>query len=225
MNLKVEYDNDYFLVQINGAPLCKGPLRSADEYDVKVGDTIRISTTYKRNWYVNGKAIGLQDREDDAMYQNIYTMVTADYAKGSRLVIRFKEDTGGLVGDYLPHSLADAEILCPNEWRFFKSSATPVKGNFELFKDMCEIWDFGEYIRQIDDTGRRFKRLSKVKDYYGLNNVCGVVKDGEKYLWVSTGVKGDSTDFVEKPYKTLSELTSSVPVEFFGMTPAPNFDF
>ncbi len=225
MNLKVDYDKDFFLVQINGSPICKGSLRSEKEYDIKIGDTIRISTTYKRNWSVNGKAIGLQDKEDDAMYQNIYTMVTHDSPKGSRLSISLKADAGGLIGDYLPHSLADVEITCPNEWRFFKSSSTPTKGNFEQFKELCEIWDFGEYVRQLKDAeGIRFKRLPKVKDYYGLKNICGIVKENDKYLWVHAGKDGGG-DFVEKSYDTLEELTTSVPVEFLGMRPAPSIDF
>ncbi len=225
MNLKISYDKDFFIVQINGAQICKGSLRSPDEYDVKIGDIIRISTTYKRNWTVNGKAIGLQDKEDDAMYQNVYTMVTHDNPKGSKLIVSLRADSDGFVGDYLPHSLADVDVTCPNEWRFFKSSSTPSKSNFEQFKELCEIWDFGEYVRQLKiDDGLRFKRLSRVKDYYGLKNICGIVKETDKFLWVHAGKDGGG-DFIEKAYDSLDELTSSVPVDYLGMKPAPNFDF
>ena len=226
MNLKIEYDRDIFLVQINGSPINKGVLRSDSEYDIKAGDIIRISTTYKRNWYVNGKAIGLQDKEDDAMYQNVFTMVTQDLQRAGRLIISFRKDPiGDLMGDYLPHSLADVDVSCPSEWRFFKSSSTPAKGNIGTFKDMCEIWDFGEFLRMLETNTLRFKRLSKAKDYYGLKNVCGIVKENGKYLWISNGDKDDGSDHVEKAYDTLSELTSSVPIEFFGMTPPPSLDF
>lgn len=225
MNLKVDYDKDLFIIQVNGNPLAKGPLRSEKECDVKIGDMIRISTTYKRNWYVNGKAIGLQDKEDDAMYQNIYTMITSEGKSGSRLSVSFKAESFGLSGDYLPHSVADVEITCPLDWRFFKSSSTPAKNDFEKFKDTCAIWDFGEYVRQLGNNSLRFKRLSQLKDYYGLKNVCGIVKDNDSYIWVLTGDGQDKSGFIEKRYPSLSELTAKVPVEFLGMKPVPNIDF
>ncbi len=225
MNLKVEYDKELFIVQINGNPLIKGSLRSDKEYSIKLGDVIRISTTYKRNWFVNGKAIGLQDKEDDAMYQNVYTIVTSDSSVGNTLTIAFKPETNGLAGDYLPHSVADVNITCPHDWRFFKSSSTPTKSDLGKFKDMCAIWDFGEYVRQLGNGSPRFKRLNKVRDYYGMKNVCGVVKEDGAYIWISTGNGGEQSEFLEKKYSTLSELTTRVPIEFLGMKPVPHITF
>ena len=223
MNLKVEYDRDYFIVQINGTPVNRCGLKSDTECVINVGDVLRISTTYARNWFVNDKAIGLQDAEDDAMYQNVYTMITKDLGRDVRLSVSLRKDAAnGLDGDYIPLSVADAKIECPFEWRFFKSLSVPRKRDIELFKDACEIWDFGEYVRQLDNISLKFKRLHRLEDYYGFVNVCGIIKDNGKYLWIETG-DGTTIDIVKGVYGSLSELTSLVPVDFLGMKPVPSF--
>lgn len=170
--MSISYDLAYFLIHVNDMPYMGGRVNS--------GDRIRVSTNYRRNFFVNSKPIGIFDKSDDAMYQNVYCIVPDNNSGDIRIIL--KDDLGG---DVLPYSVADVNILCPDGWHFFGCSSYPDRNDYSIatFQEKERLWELSATIIE-HKKGIRFKVLRSLDDFDGFSDVCGIVADGKGYTFV-----------------------------------------
>ncbi len=217
--INIDYDSELFIVQING----KSPsISPSGDVSVLAGDLLRITTTYKRNWYVNGKPIGLQDEVDDAMYQNVYTLIPDNAGKTDAISIKIVKGNSSLDGDVFPYSVADASISCPAGWHFFESPSEVIRVNKKSFMEHEIIWDLGEFIRGLNLSEYTYKTFPTSRDYFDKVGLCGVVKEDDGYCFVHQGeytLDGEPMDSFERKYfDSLTELANSIKSELMSIT-------
>ncbi len=201
----VTFDPLYFNIQHNSQSLA--PTNERVFIQAQAGDLIRVSTTYERNFFVNEHPIGLFDAEDDAMYQNVYTLIPEE-ADSNMSEIRVVLN-GGF--DELPYSVADAHIFCPVGFHFFKSSSAPKKISIPDFRAHEKLWDIGDFVTQLGLTDFRYKLFSDVEDYRGRDNICGVVAKNGKFCWVHQWGNDGRFEVVE--FSSLTELSDKISIE------------
>ncbi len=200
MQLTITFDERHFLVQIGSDSVKSGIVTN-----VESGDMIRISSNYERNFFLNSSPIGLFDENDDAMYQNIYTLVPeSDVAMGKLDVSFAKNDT---MGDALPYSVADAFISSPGGWRFFKSPACPFRVNIKHFRELEKIFSFGLFVSSLRMPRYRFKILDSLESYMRIKNACGVLRDGDDFLFIYQGESDNAAlTFIEDDKRVLHNI-------------------
>lgn len=216
--INIDYDSELFIVQVNG----KSPsISSTGDISVLAGDLLRITTTYKRNWFVNGKPIGLQDEIDDAMYQNVYTLIPENTGKTDILSVGLAKGKGSLDGDVFPYSVADAAISCPLGWHFFESPSEIFRVTKKSFNEKEILWDLGEFIRSLKLSEYTYKTLPTSRDYFDKVGLCGVVKEDDMYCFVHQGeytLDSEPMDSFERKYfDSLSELADTIKSELMGL--------
>lgn len=178
MQLTVTYDELHFFVEVKGETVRNGTVLNVND-----GDLIRITSNYERNFFLNLKPIGLFDEKDDAMYQNVFTLVPESDAPFGTLDVAFPKDDK--MGDAVPYSVADAHISAPSGWHFFHTPAFPIRVVTSYFRELEKAYIFGEFVRSLKMDRYCFKILSSPDKFEGIKNACGVFKQAENdYLWI-----------------------------------------
>ncbi len=177
MQLGITFDDSHFIVQLNGDCVRSGIVTSANS-----GDVVRISTNYERNFFVNSSPIGMFDKDDDAMYQNVFTLIPDSDQLQGKLDVGFPKTDS--LGDALPYSVADAHITAPVGWHFFRAPAYPLRVGAAHFRELEKVYSLGLFVASLKLPQYRFKILQRLDDFRGIKNACGVAKEGDDYLWV-----------------------------------------
>ncbi len=211
MQLSIYADPKHFIVHVDGQAIDLSP--SPAMVSVDEGSIIRISTAYKRDFYVNSDAIGSLFDMDDKQFQNVFCIVP-DCGKTTHGKLRIFLGEPGLEkesDDVYPYSTACAHVVCPdiidgNWWHFLPCPADMVKMDVKTFRIMEKLFIIGFAYSAKIWPGYRYKIYETVARFEEVPDAVGVAyKRGDKTFALVEKEPGQK-NVIAKEFDDINEL-------------------